>query len=158
MINNLMTSEEFDSSIKTNKDLNPATTFHKKNEFKPIRPKQTKSEKNEFSKESSESKLDENFDPIFDNEDDIEQYGIKQGKTRANNLKVMFLGGIGEIGKNMTVLEYGKDIIVIDCGVEFPTSDLLGIDLVVPDITYLVQNKEKNQRIFDNSRARRPYR
>ena len=138
-----MTSEEFDSSIKTNKDLNPATTFHKKNEFKPIRPKQTKSEKNEFSKESSESKLDENFDPIFDNEDDIEQYGIKQGKTRANNLKVMFLGGIGEIGKNMTVLEYGKDIIVIDCGVEFPTSDLLGIDLVVPDITYLVQNKEK---------------
>ena len=143
MINNLMTSEEFDSSIKTNKDLNPATTFHKKNEFKPIRPKQTKSEKNEFSKESSESKLDENFDPIFDNEDDIEQYGIKQGKTRANNLKVMFLGGIGEIGKNMTVLEYGKDIIVIDCGVEFPTSDLLGIDLVVPDITYLVQNKEK---------------
>ncbi len=143
MINNLMTSEEFDSSIKTNKDLNSATTFHKKNEFKPIRPKQTKSEKNEFSKESSESKLDENFDPIFDNEDDIEQYGIKQGKTRANNLKVMFLGGIGEIGKNMTVLEYGKDIIVIDCGVEFPTSDLLGIDLVVPDITYLVQNKEK---------------
>ena len=138
-----MTSEEFDSSIKTNKDLNSATTFHKKNEFKPIRPKQTKSEKNEFSKESSESKLDENFDPIFDNEDDIEQYGIKQGKTRANNLKVMFLGGIGEIGKNMTVLEYGKDIIVIDCGVEFPTSDLLGIDLVVPDITYLVQNKEK---------------
>ena len=138
-----MTSEEFDSSIKTNKDLNPATTFHKKNEFKPIRSKQTKSEKNEFSKESSESKLDENFNPIFDNEDDIEQYGIKQGKTRANNLKVMFLGGIGEIGKNMTVLEYGKDIIVIDCGVEFPTSDLLGIDLVVPDITYLVQNKEK---------------
>ncbi|HIU06016.1 MAG TPA: ribonuclease J [Candidatus Onthoplasma faecigallinarum] len=55
----------------------------------------------------------------------------------------MFLGGIGEIGKNMTVLEYGKDIIVIDCGVMFPSIDMLGIDLVVPDITYLVQNKEK---------------
>ncbi|MBR1988635.1 MAG: ribonuclease J [Clostridia bacterium] len=55
----------------------------------------------------------------------------------------MFLGGIGEIGKNMTVLEYGKDIIVIDCGVMFPSTDMLGIDLVVPDITYLVQNKEK---------------
>lgn len=143
MIDNLMTSEEFDSSIKTNKDLNPSANFHRKNEFKPHRKNQSKPEKNEHSKENLESKLDENFDPIFDNEEDIEQYGIKQGKTRANNLKVMFLGGIGEIGKNMTVLEYGKDIIVIDCGVEFPTSDLLGIDLVVPDITYLVQNKEK---------------
>ena len=143
MIDNLMTSEEFDSSIKTNKDLNPSANFHRKNEFKPHRKNQSKPEKNEHLKENLESKLDENFDPIFDNEEDIEQYGIKQGKTRANNLKVMFLGGIGEIGKNMTVLEYGKDIIVIDCGVEFPTSDLLGIDLVVPDITYLVQNKEK---------------
>ena len=143
MIDNLMTSEEFDSSIKTNKDLNPSANFHRKNEFKPHRKNQSKPEKSEQSKENLESKLDENFDPIFDNEEDIEQYGIKQGKTRANNLKVMFLGGIGEIGKNMTVLEYGKDIIVIDCGVEFPTSDLLGIDLVVPDITYLVQNKEK---------------
>ena len=55
----------------------------------------------------------------------------------------MFLGGIGEIGKNMTVLEYGKDIIVIDCGVMFPSSDMLGIDLVVPDITYLIENKDK---------------
>ncbi len=143
MIDNLMTSEEFDSSIKTNKDLNPSANFHRKNEFKPHRKNQSKPEKSEQSKENLESKLDENFDPIFDNEEDIEQYGIKQGKTRANNLKVMFLGGIGEIGKNMTVLEYSKDIIVIDCGVEFPTSDLLGIDLVVPDITYLVQNKEK---------------
>ncbi len=143
MIDKLMTSEEFDSSIKTNKDLNSNVNFHKKNEFKPHRQKQTKPEDIESLKESSELKLGENLDPIFDNQGDIEQYGIKQGKTRANNLKVMFLGGIGEIGKNMTVLEYGKDIIVIDCGVEFPTSDLLGIDLVVPDITYLVQNKEK---------------
>ena len=64
-------------------------------------------------------------------------------KPRANNLKVMFLGGIGEIGKNMTVLEYGKDIVVIDCGVMFPSIEMLGIDLVVPDITYLVENKDK---------------
>ena len=60
-----------------------------------------------------------------------------------NCLKVRFLGGVGEIGKNMTALEYGKDIIVIDSGITFPTADMPGIDLVAPDISYLVQNKDK---------------
>ena len=60
-----------------------------------------------------------------------------------NTLKVRFLGGVGEIGKNMTALEYGKDIIVIDSGITFPNADMPGIDLVAPDVTYLVQNKER---------------
>lgn len=60
-----------------------------------------------------------------------------------NSLKVRFLGGVGEIGKNMTALEYGKDIIVIDAGITFPTADMPGIDLVAPDVSYLVQNKDK---------------
>lgn len=60
-----------------------------------------------------------------------------------NNLKVMFLGGVGEIGKNMTVLEYGDDIMVVDAGLSFPTESMPGIDVVVPDITYLVKNKDK---------------
>ena len=60
-----------------------------------------------------------------------------------NLLKVRFLGGVGEIGKNMTALEYGKDIIVIDAGITFPTSDMPGIDLVAPDVSYLVQNKDR---------------
>ncbi|NLK37536.1 MAG: ribonuclease J, partial [Epulopiscium sp.] len=55
----------------------------------------------------------------------------------------MSLGGLEEIGKNMTVLEYNNDIIVIDCGLAFPEDDMLGIDLVIPDITYLLKNKEK---------------
>ncbi|MCI9031038.1 MAG: ribonuclease J [Clostridia bacterium] len=55
----------------------------------------------------------------------------------------MFLGGVGEIGKNMTALEFGDDIIIIDCGDTFPGGDMPGVDLVIPDITYLTANKEK---------------
>lgn len=65
-------------------------------------------------------------------------------KTKGKpTLKVMFLGGVGEIGKNMTVLEYDKDIIVIDAGITFPGVNMPGVDLVMPDISYLVQNKNK---------------
>ncbi|MBQ0017071.1 MAG: ribonuclease J [Clostridiales bacterium] len=65
-------------------------------------------------------------------------------KKSKNALKVMFLGGVGEIGKNMMALEYGRDIIIIDCGSTFPYGELMpGIDLVVPEISYLTQNKER---------------
>ncbi len=60
-----------------------------------------------------------------------------------SKLKVMLLGGLCEIGKNLTVLEYENDIIVIDCGLAFPDEDMLGIDLVIPDITYLEKNSDK---------------
>ncbi len=59
------------------------------------------------------------------------------------SVKIIPLGGIEEIGKNITVFEYEDDIIVVDCGLEFPTYDMLGIDLVIPDVSYLVKNKEK---------------
>ncbi len=58
-------------------------------------------------------------------------------------LKIIPLGGIEEIGKNITVFEYGNDIVLVDCGVAFPEDDMLGIDLVIPDFTYLEKNKEK---------------
>lgn len=61
----------------------------------------------------------------------------------AQNLKIIPLGGLGEIGKNMTVYEYGRNIIVVDCGVSFPDNNMYGIDLVLPDFEYVIQNHDK---------------
>lgn len=71
-----------------------------------------------------------------------------KGGKKQKPLKILFFGGVGEIGKNMTALEYGSDIIVIDAGIIFPTEEMPGIDLVFPDITYLVQNKTKIKGVF----------
>ena len=66
----------------------------------------------------------------------------------AEKLKIIPLGGLDEIGKNCTVLEYGKDMIVVDCGVSFPDEDMYGVDLVIPDFTYLVENQKKLKGMF----------
>ena len=66
----------------------------------------------------------------------------------AEKLKIIPLGGLDEIGKNMTVFEYGKDMIVVDCGVGFPDEDMYGVDLVIPDFSYLVANQKKLRGMF----------
>ena len=63
--------------------------------------------------------------------------------TKQNKLKLIPLGGLGEIGKNITLLEYKDDIVIIDCGMTFPEDEMLGVDIVIPDITYLIKNKSK---------------
>ena len=65
-------------------------------------------------------------------------------------LKIIPLGGLNEIGKNMTVIEYGNDIVVIDCGVAFPDDDMLGVDLVIPDTTYRKRNLAQAARRCDD--------
>ena len=72
----------------------------------------------------------------------------KGDEILAEKLRIIPLGGLNEIGKNMTVLEYGKDMIVIDCGLGFPEDDMYGVDLVIPDVSYLVKNKNKLKGYF----------
>ena len=66
----------------------------------------------------------------------------------AEKLKIISLGGLNEIGKNLTVYEYGNDIVVVDCGMGFPDDDMYGIDVVIPDVSYLIKNQSKIRGIF----------
>ncbi|MCD7927889.1 MAG: ribonuclease J, partial [Oscillospiraceae bacterium] len=66
----------------------------------------------------------------------------------AEKLKIISLGGLNEIGKNLTVYEYGNDIIIVDVGMGFPDDDMYGVDVVIPDFTYLIKNKSKIRAIF----------
>lgn len=68
---------------------------------------------------------------------------MKEGKV-----KIIPLGGLGEIGKNITVIECLNEIIVIDCGIAFPDEDMYGVDLIIPDISYLLNNAKKVKGIF----------
>lgn len=68
--------------------------------------------------------------------------------TTQNKLKIIPMGGLGEIGKNCTVIEYKNDMIMIDCGLTFPDEEMLGVDIVIPDFTYIEENKEKLRGIF----------
>ena len=72
-----------------------------------------------------------------------EEATTEQVRFKKENLKIIPLGGLLEIGKNITVFEYQNDIILVDCGLAFPEDDMLGIDLVIPDLSYLEKNKEK---------------
>lgn len=106
---------------KTNTAVN--LTAQGKNRSKPKRAKAKVSVKKQAAQVVAETKSDKKKDKKL--------------------LKVRFFGGVGEIGKNMTALEFGKDIIVIDAGITFPGDDMPGVDVVIPDVSYLDQNKAR---------------
>lgn len=113
----------------------------KVNKTKTRRP-YTKNNKNVEEKEIKESKRKTTTDKRTNSK---RNYNKKQSKFefKKSNLKIIPLGGLEEIGNNMTIFEYEDEIIVVDCGLEFPTDDMLGVDLVIPDVTYLEKNKDK---------------
>ena len=92
---------------------------------------------------------------IFSNEETSFIHKRTTTKKRRENMKreklkvkIIPLGGLNEIGKNLTVIEFKDDIIVVDCGLKFPDEDMFGIDIVIPDVSYLVKNAEKVRGIF----------
>ena len=93
---------------------------------------------NKTSKASKEGERTKRTNKKIKEKNQVEQFRFKKEK-----LKIIPLGGLLEIGKNITVFEYENDIVLVDCGLAFPEDDMLGIDLVIPDLTYLEKNKEK---------------
>ena len=63
-------------------------------------------------------------------------------------LRIIPLGGLNEIGKNLTAIEYKNDIVVIDCGLKFPDEEMYGIDIVIPDVSFLIKNADRVKGIF----------
>ena len=101
---------------------------------------------------NNEKKLKENTSLVVKPENRLKEYnsGYKNKKKSGEEfgfkkptLRIIPLGGLHEIGKNITVFEYGDDMIVVDCGLSFPEDDMLGVDLVIPDITYIIKNQSK---------------
>ena len=102
-----------------------------------------KLENNISEKKITEKPKKRSYRPRKKKETQTRESKQEQVKFKKENLKIIPLGGLLEIGKNITVFEYGNDIILVDCGLAFPEDDMLGIDLVIPDLSYLEKNKEK---------------
>ena len=151
--------ENKNNLVNNNPTNNPATQF-KKRTFNEAEQNSgsynvgLKKQKTKLSKETTNKVLEKmkeiNTDLSLENMEQGELLTQNAGKSFSkfkqkgnNKVKVIFLGGIGEIGKNMTAIEYGDDMIIIDCGLAFPSEDMPGVDLVIPDFTYVKENAHK---------------
>ena len=110
------------------------------------RPRTLSAKKQKSGTEAKESKQSEKKQPAKAKAGAVKSVRSLAGqeeKKGSEKLKIIPLGGLNEIGKNMTVFEYGDDIFLVDCGLTFPDDELLGVDLVIPDMSYLVKNRER---------------
>ena len=131
-------NDDFETKLQNALNLGSKVKTNTKNISQTKQEKQTKKTQNIVEKNNSverKSMVSKKTAPKKEIKKDFE--------FKKSNLKVIALGGLEEIGKNMTVFEYEDEIVVVDCGLEFPTDDMLGVDLVIPDTTYLEKNVEK---------------
>lgn len=131
-----------DSNITENAELKP-TESRPRRVSRP-RPRRVPAKKSvEDTVVSTENNVNIEATPTTDKKYKKPRTPRYSGSKVAPGLKISFLGGVGEIGKNMMAVEYGNDMIVIDAGLTFPSEDMPGIDLIIPDANYLVQNKDR---------------
>ena len=132
--NNKLTKENF-NEVKKRKP------YVRKNSKKNVDKKQETNEKT-IKVKSAYSKGENKVSKV--NNRNSENVQLKQNSIfKKSKLKVIPLGGLHEVGKNITVFEYENEMIIVDCGISFPEDDMLGIDLVIPDVSYVEKNKEK---------------
>ena len=127
-------SSENSVQTKKNKKSNQNTSKSKQTNA------QNKPSKNKQNNKKTTSKKTDN---AKNNQKKSTRYSKITPPKRNEPIKVSFLGGINEVGKNMTCYEYGKSMIIVDCGLAFPESDQLGVDFVIPDFTYVERNIDK---------------
>lgn len=120
------------------------TKKSKKNNHNISNKKQSNGQnKSTQGKQNSKKTMNKKGDNIKNTNKKSTRYSKITPPKRNEPIKVSFLGGINEVGKNMTCYEYGKSMIIVDCGLAFPESDQLGVDFVIPDFTYVERNIDK---------------
>lgn len=130
-------SELLDFSDETVRAVSSKTPVHRR------ASKATKAAREQRRKVVGDEEINlRNNETTASEQDEIKSKNVKKSEN-GKKLKIMFLGGVGEIGKNMTAFEYGDDIVVVDAGMSFPTAEMPGVDIVIPDMTYLKENKSR---------------